>query len=265
MAASSERICALVVDDEAPARRRLVDRLTKDRQVGRVLEAEDGVDAVRLIQEAKPDIVFLDVQMPGVDGFGVINAIGADKMPLTVFVTAFDHFAIKAFEADAIDYLLKPFSSKRYEATMERAKRRLRDPRATGDHSTLFGPELVNLIAKRSKPGEIWEWIVVKTRDDARLIMTQDIDWVGGSGVYVTVHAGGEEFLYRSSLATVANRLDPFRFVRIHRSSIVNLRSIAILERRSHGDFGVVLKDGTRLVMSRSYRSHVEAMLGQNL
>jgi len=265
MAVSSERICALVVDDEAPARRRLVDRLTKDRQVGRVLEAEDGVDAVRLIQEAKPDIVFLDVQMPGVDGFGVINAIGADKMPLTVFVTAFDHFAIKAFEADAIDYLLKPFSSKRYEATMERAKRRLRDPRATGDHSTLFGPELVNLIAKRSKPGEIWEWIVVKTRDDARLIMTQDIDWVGGSGVYVTVHAGGEEFLYRSSLATVANRLDPFRFVRIHRSSIVNLRSIAILERRSHGDFGVVLKDGTRLVMSRSYRSHVEAMLGQNL
>jgi len=265
MAVSSERICALVVDDEAPARRRLVDRLTKDRQVGRVLEAEDGVDAVRLIQEAKPDIVFLDVQMPGVDGFGVINAIGADKMPLTVFVTAFDHFAIKAFEADAIDYLLKPFSSKRYEATMERAKRRLRDPRATGDHSTLFGPELVNLIAKRSKPGEIWEWIVVKTRDDARLIMTQDIDWVGGSGVYVTVHAGGEEFLYRSSLATVANRLDPFRFVRIHRSSIVNLRSIAILERRSHGDLGVVLKDGTRLVMSRSYRSHVEAMLGQNL
>ena len=265
MAVSSERICALVVDDEAPARRRLVDRLTKDRQVGRVLEAEDGVDAVRLIQEAKPDIVFLDVQMPGVDGFGVINAIGADKMPLTVFVTAFDHFAIKAFEADAIDYLLKPFSSKRYEATMERAKRRLRDPRATGDHSTLFGPELVNLIAKRAKPGEIWDWIVVRSPNDARLIMTQDIDWVQASGVYVTVHTAGEKFLYRSALATVASRLDPFRFIRIHRSSIVNIKSIALLERQSHGDFKVLLRDGTGLVMSRTYRAEVEARLGQNI
>jgi len=265
MAASSEPLCALVVDDEAPARRRLVDRLTKDRQIGRVIEAEDGVEAVRLIQKAKPDIVFLDVQMPGVDGFGVIDAIGVDKMPLTVFVTAFDHFAVKAFEADAIDYLLKPFSSKRYEATMERVKRRLSDPRGGTGHLGPFGPELVNLIAKRTKPGELWEWIVVRSRDDARLIMTQDIDWIGGSGVYVTVHVGGEEFLYRSSLATVANRLDPFRFVRIHRSSIVNLRSIAVLERRSHGEFGVLLKDGTRLVLSRSYRDHVEAMLGQNL
>jgi len=265
MEAKSKPIRALVVDDEAPARRRLVDRLKKDPDIGRILEAENGVDAVTLIQKSKPDIVFLDVQMPGVDGFGVIDAIGLDDMPLTVFVTAYDHFALKAFEADAVDYLLKPFGNKRYDSTMERVKRRLQDQGSKKANGGSFGPELVNLIAKRSKPGEIWEWIVVKTRDDARLIMTQDIDWVGGSGVYVTVHAGGEEFLYRSSLATVANRLDPFRFVRIHRSSIVNLRSIAILERRSHGDFGVVLKDGTRLVMSRSYRSHVEAMLGQNL
>jgi len=242
-----------------------VELLAKDRDVGRILEARNGVAAVTLIQDERPDILLLDVQMPGLDGFGVIDAIGAEDMPLTVFVTAYDQFAVQAFEADAIDYLLKPFSSKRYEATMERAKRHLCDRRAAGDHSGSFGPELVNLIAKRSKPGEIWQWIVVKTRDDARLIMTQDIDWVGGSGVYVTVHVGGEEFLYRSSLATVANRLDPFGFVRIHRSSIVNLRSIALLERRSHGDLGVVLKDGTRLVMSRSYRAHVEAMLGQNL
>jgi two-component system LytT family response regulator len=265
MEAKPEPLCALVVDDEAPARRRLVDRLTRDRDVGRVLEAENGVSAVRLIQKSKPDIVFLDVQMPGVDGFGVIDAIGLDHMPLTVFVTAYDHFAIKAFETDAIDYLLKPFGSKRYETTMERVKRRLRDPRWTRPASGGFGPELVNLVTKRSKPGEIWDWIVIRSRDDARLIMTRDIDWVEASGVYVTVHTAGEEFLYRASLATVAERLDPFRFVRIHRSSIVNLRSIALLERRSHGEFGVVLKDGTQLVMSRSYRSHVENMLGQNL
>jgi two-component system LytT family response regulator len=265
MEAKPEPLCALVVDDEAPARRRLVDRLMRDRDVGRVLEAENGVAAVRLIQKSKPDIVFLDVQMPGVDGFGVIDAIGLDHMPLTVFVTAYDHFAIKAFETDAIDYLLKPFGNKRYETTMERVKRRLRDPGSTGDASSAFGPELINLVTKRSKPGEIWDWIVIRSRDDARLIMTQDIDWVEASGVYVTVHTAGDEFLYRASLATVADRLDPFRFVRIHRSSIVNLRSIAVLERRSHGDFGVVMKDGTQLVMSRSYRSHVEEMLGQNL
>ena len=265
MDAKPEPLCALVVDDEAPARRRLVDRLTRDRDIGRVLEADNGVAAVRLIQKSRPDIVFLDVQMPGVDGFGVIDAIGVQNMPLTVFVTAYDHFAIKAFETDAIDYLLKPFGNQRYQATMERAKRRLGDPRLAHGSSGSFGPELINLVAKRSKPGEIWDWIVVRSRDDARLIMTQDIDWVEAAGVYVTVHTAGEEFLYRASLATVADRLDPFRFVRIHRSSIVNLRSIAILERRSHGEFGVVLKDGTRLVMSRSYRSHVEAMLGQNL
>lgn len=265
MEAKPEPFCALVVDDEAPARRRLVDRLMKDRDVGRVLEADNGVAAVRLIQKSRPDIVFLDVQMPGVDGFGVIDAVGVKNMPLTVFVTAYDHFAIKAFETDAIDYLLKPFGGRRYEATMERVKRRLGDPRSTNGSAGSFGPELMNLVAKRSKPGEIWDWIVIRSREDARLIMTQDIDWVEASGVYVTVHTGGEEFLYRASLATVADRLDPFRFVRIHRSSIVNLRSIAVLERRSHGEFGVTLKDGTQLVMSRSYRSHVEAMLGQNL
>jgi len=264
MASQPKKIRALVIDDETPARRRLVDRLKKDPDVGRILEAENGATAVALIQEAKPDIVFLDVQMPGVDGFGVIDAIGLDAMPLTIFVTAYDHFAVKAFETDAIDYLLKPFGNKRYEWTMERAKRRLRDEQSRKDHPA-FGPELVNLIAKRSKPGEIWDWIVVRSRDDARLIMARDIDWIEASGVYVTLHVAGEAFLYRAALTTVADRLDPFRFVRIHRSSIVNLRSIRLLERRTHGEFGVVLRDGTRLVLSRSYRDHVEAMLGQNL
>jgi two-component system LytT family response regulator len=254
------------VDDEAPARRRLVDLLAKDRDIGKVLEAENGVGAVALIEKARPDIVFLDVQMPGVDGFGVIDAIGAENMPLTVFVTAYDRFALQAFEADALDYLLKPFSDRRFEKTIERIKGRLQDLRATGSNDeTSFGPELLKLVAKRSKPGELWDWIVVKSRDSTRLIMTQDIDWIQAAGVYVTVHAGGEEFLYRAALSSVANRLDPFRFVRIHRSSIVNLRSIACLERRSHGEFEVMLKDGAQLMMSRTYRAEVEAMLGQSL
>jgi len=230
------------------------------------LEAANGVAAIALIQQAKPDIVFLDVQMPEIDGFGVISAVGPDDMPLTVFVTAYDHFALQAFEADAIDYLLKPFGNKRYERTIERMKKRLHDRRSkNSDSSGSFGPELLKLVARRNKPGEIWDWIVVKSRDTARLVMTRDIDWIEAAGVYVTIHVGGENFLYRSGLATVASRLDPFQFIRIHRSSIVNLRSIALLERRSHGEFAVLLRNGTHLMMSRSYRAEVEAMLGQNL
>jgi two-component system LytT family response regulator len=261
-----EQICVLVVDDEAPARRRLMDLLARDRDVGRVLEARNGVAAVTLIQDEQPDIVLLDVQMPGLDGFGVIDALGAEKMPLTVFVTAYDQFALQAFEADAVDYLLKPFGDARYEKTMNRAKKRLDEIRAgpSGD-AGVVGPELLKLVAKRAQPGEIWDWIVVKTRTATRLLMTQDIDWIEAAGVYVTVHVGGEEFLYRAGLATVASRLDPFRFVRIHRSSIVNLKSVAFLERRSHGEFDVVLKDGAHLMMSRNYRADVEAMLGQPL
>ncbi|WP_206366392.1 LytR/AlgR family response regulator transcription factor [Sphingomonas gei] len=266
MASQPKPLCALVVDDEAPARRRICDLLARDDDVASVLRAENGVAAIDMIQRSRPDIVFLDVQMPGVDGFGVVEAIGPENMPLTVFVTAYDHFAIRAFEVEAIDYLLKPFSGRRYEQTMERVKERLADPRPTeGDSAGGFGPELLELVAKRATPGAIWDWIAVKSRDTTRLLMSEDIDWIEAAGVYVTVHSKGDAFLYRAGLAAVANRLDPFRFVRIHRSHIVNVRSIASLERRSHGEFEVMLKTGTRLMMSRTYRGEVEAILGQPL
>jgi two-component system LytT family response regulator len=266
MKASPESIRVLVVDDEAPARKRMMDLLAKDRDVGQILEAKNGVDAVQLIQDAHPDIVFLDVQMPGVDGFGVIDALGAENMPLTVFVTAYDQFAVQAFEAEAIDYLLKPFGDSRYEKMMERVKRRLAESRADDASApNAFGPEVLKLAARHVEPGEIWNWMVVKKRDATQLVMTQDIDWIEAAGVYVTLHSGGEEFLYRAGLAAVANRLDPSVFVRIHRSSVVNLKAVAFLERRSHGEFEIVLKDGTRLMLSRSYRAEVETVLGQSL
>lgn len=266
MASHPEPLCVLVVDDEAPARRRIADLLAKDKDIETVLHAENGAAAITMIRDMRPDIVFLDVQMPGVDGFGVIEAIGPDSMPLTVFVTAYDRFAIRAFDVDAIDYLLKPFSDRRYEQTVERVKKRLGDRRSQDSGSaSSFGPELLKLVAKRTKPGEIWDWIVVKSRDTTRLVMTEDIDWIEAAGVYVTVHSRGESFLYRAGLAAVASRLDPFRFVRIHRSSIVNVGAIAFLERRSHGEFEVMLKNGARLMMSRTYRGEVEAILGQPL
>ncbi|MDP5281425.1 LytTR family transcriptional regulator DNA-binding domain-containing protein [Sphingomonas sp. DG1-23] len=264
MAAHPERLSALVVDDEVPARRRIADLLAKDEDIAAVRSAGNGIAAIEMIESARPDIVFLDVQMPGLDGFGVVEAIGAENMPLTVFVTAYDHFAIRAFEAEAIDYLLKPFSDRRYERMMQRVKQRLQDRRSTeSDDANVFGPELLKLVARRASPGEIWDWIAVKSRDTTRLLLTDDIDWIEAAGVYVTVHSKGEEFLYRAGLAAVASRLDPFRFVRIHRSHIVNVRSIAFLERRSHGEFEVMLKTGNRLMMSRTYRGEVEAILGQ--
>ena len=261
-----EPICVLVVDDEAPARRRLIELLGRDRDINRIMEAKNGVAAVALIQQERPDIVLLDVQMPGLDGFRVVEALGAENMPLTVFVTAHDRFALQAFEADAVDYLLKPFGDTRFEKTMERAKRRLREIGAgVSDNEGRIGPELLKLISKRDKPGEIWDWMVVKTRTATRLVMTQEIDWIEAAGVYVTLHVGADEFLYRANLGAVAKRLDPFQFVRVHRSSIVNVRSIALLERRSHAEFEIVLKNGRRLMLSRNYRAHLEAMLGQSL
>jgi len=259
-------IRVVVVDDEPIAREGVRRQLEREPGVEIVAECGDGLEAIEAIRQHNPDLVFLDVQMPGLDGFGVIDALGAENMPLTVFVTAYDQFAVQAFEADAVDYLLKPFGDTRYEKTMQRAKKRLDEIRSgAAEDGGSVGPELLKLVAKRSQPGEIWEWMVVKTRTATRLLMTREIDWVEAAGVYVTIHAGGEEFLYRANLGTVASRLDPFRFVRVHRSAIVNLQSIALLERRSHGEFEIMLKDGTHLMLSRNYRANVEAMLGQPL
>jgi two-component system LytT family response regulator len=250
----------LIVDDEAPARRRLRDMLSDDAQIGTIAEAENGLAAIEAIESEAPDIVFLDVQMPEVDGFGVIAAIGADRMPLTIFVTAYDQYALKAFDADAVDYLLKPFGNKRFYQAMARAKLRLQNAKTQG-----LGPSVLDLVAKRDGPGELWDWIVIKGGGVTKLVMASEIDWIEAAGVYVNLHFQGKECVYRSSLAAVTKRLDPVRFVRIHRSSVVNIKAIAHLEPISHGEFEVVLRNGTRLILSRSFRAEVEKRLGQSL
>jgi two-component system LytT family response regulator len=240
--------------------------LAKDHDVGSILDAGDGVEAIAMIQEEQPDVVFLGVQMPGVDGLGVIEALGAANMPVTVFVSAYDRFALQAFEADATDYLLKPFSAARYEQAMERVRRRLREVHAgqvTEPNS--FGPELPELASRRLTPGAIWQWMAVTTRDSTRLVVTEEIDWIEAAGVNLILHAGSDKFLYRADLDEVASHLDPFQFVRIHQSTMVNLRSVARFERRFHGEFGVVLKNGARLTLNRTYRADVEMALGQSL
>ncbi len=257
---SHSRIRVLVVDDEAPARKRLSDLLKEDEDVDVVLEAENGIAAVEVIEKEHPDIVFLDVQMPGIDGFGVIDALGADHMPLTIFVTAYDRYALKAFDIDAIDYLLKPFGNKRYQQAITKAKARLQS-----GGSNALGPNILDLIAKKAEPGEIWDWLVIKGGGATRFVLASEIDWIEAAGVYVNLHAQGKEYVYRASLAAVTKRLDPLRFVRIHRSSAVNIRAIVQLEPISHGEFEVLLRDGARLILSRNFRSDVEKRLGQSL
>lgn len=260
MARPAELLRVLVVDDEAPARQRLVDLLNKDAQVRSVLEAANGKAAVEIIGREALDLVFLDVQMPELDGLQVIETVGAAAMPLTVFVTAYDKHAIRAFEANALDYLLKPFSDERWEAALSRAKSR---------HNELsvreFGHRVLRMLTARPQAGRYLDRLVVKGSGTTRFVRLAEIDWIEGAGVYVNLHVAGKELLYRSALNELSRQLDPTRFIRVHRSSIVNIDSILELQPISHGEFELVLKDGHRIRVSRTYRLELEKRLGQSL
>lgn len=256
-----EKICVLVVDDEAPARQRLIDLLRKEPVAATILEAENGAAAVAAIEDRRPDLVFLDVQMPEMDGLGVMEAVGPEAMPLTVLVTAYDQHAVRAFEANALDYLLKPFSDERFEATMARAKTRL-DERSISE----FGQRVMKMVAAAPAGAERrLDRLVVKSAGTTRFIRVIDVDWIEAAGVYVTLHVGGKELLYRAALNDLAERLDPRRFVRVHRSALVNIESIVQLEPMSHGEFEAVIKNGSRARVSRTYRALLEKRLGQPL
>jgi len=246
----------LVVDDEEPARQRLIDVLRKDANIAEVMEATDGMSAVTMIERENPDLVFLDVQMPELDGLGVIEAVGAAEMPLTVFVTAYDQHAIRAFEANALDYLLKPYSDERLEAALARARTRLTETQAGS---------LLRLVAAAPRAERYLDRLVVKSGGVTRFLRVDEIDWIEGAGVYVNLHVAGKSLLYRSPLTQLAANLDPERFIRVHRSAIVNIDSIVQLDAVSHGEFDVTLRDGSVARVSRTYRALLERRLGQPL
>ena len=253
-------IRALIVDDEAPARQRIADLLSQDPEVSSMQEAGDGATAVRMIRSEKPDLVLLDVQMPEIDGLEVIEAVGLENMPFTVFVTAYDQHAIRAFEANALDYLLKPFSDERFEAMLTRVKARRDDL-----HLREFGQSVARVIAMQATETRHLDRLAIKTDGITKFVRVEDIDWIEAAGVYVTLHASGKTFLYRASLTNLEQSLDASLFLRIHRSVIVNIESIVQLEPLSHGEFEVLLKDGSHPRASRTYRSALEQRLGQEL
>jgi two-component system LytT family response regulator len=258
------RLRVLVADDEAPARRVIARLLAGHADIAVVAECADGADAARRIAEHRPELIFLDVVMPELDGFAVIERVGVDAMPPVVFVTAFDRFATRAFDVHALDYLVKPFSDARFEATLARARQRLveRDaPRLAAELRAL----LDGRVAARPgepEPAAAAQRFLVKLGNRTSIITAGEIDWIEAQGYYVTLHVGGAAHLHRQAIGALEAELDPRAFARIDRSAIVNLARIRELRRHSDGRWVARLIDGTELPVSRRRREQLLHRLG---
>ncbi len=227
-----------IVDDEPLARQVVRLLLANDRELTVVGECS-GVDAAELIAREKPDILFLDIQMPEVDGFDVLERVGADTVPAIVFVTAYDEYALRAFEVHALDYLLKPFDDRRFFAALSRAK------------------ELV----RAKTPSTFVRRFLVRTRDKVLFLKTDDLEWIEAADYYASLHAGGKSYLLRQTMAELERQLDPAKFVRVHRSAIVNIDRVKEMHPLFRGDSVLVLADGTQLRLSRARREEFERRL----
>ena len=256
-------ITAVVADDEKPARVRLTELLYREPDVELIGTASDGREALDVLRSRKPDLLFLDVQMPQLDGFGVLAQLAPDDTPITVLVTAYDKYAIQAFDAHAIDYLLKPFSDQRFDHAITRARKYIGSVAGRGlaDELTAAAEECRSVDARS---GHL-ERLVLKSNGCITFLDAADVDWIEAAGVYVYLHAGTKSYLYRSSVTQLLQRLDPRRFVRIHRSAAVNTSRIRELRPVSHGDYTLIVNDGTELTLSRAYRAGVEAWLRQRI
>ena len=246
------KIRALIVDDEPLAREGVALALAAEHDVEIVGACGDGPSAVRAIRELAPDLVFLDVKMPGLDGFAVINEIGTDKMPPVIFLTAYEEHALRAFRVNALDYLLKPIDAEDLRKSLERARRR----RAQDELGAWRGElrALVAAVAHERQAADTAERILVRTNGRVHVLDPLKIDWVEAAGDYVTIHAAGKSHLVRDSLRNIETRLAPHGFLRIHRSTLVKLATIRELIAKDSGDHEVVLHDGTVLRLSRNYK-----------
>jgi two-component system, LytTR family, response regulator len=252
------KIRTLVVDDEPMGRERVLSLLQQEDDVEVIGECSDGTQAIAAIQQHAPDLVFLDVQMPGSTGFGVIDAVGPARMPTVIFVTAYDEYALKAFEYHALDYLLKPFNRDRFQETLKHARASLERRRA-GD----LGRRLLALVNDIKPETPRLERLVVKSGGRVFFLRTDEIDWIEAAGNYVRLHLGEESHLFRETMNRMEQRLDAKRFVRIHRSRIVNTERIKELQPWFNGEYVVILRNGTRLTLSRGYRDRLQDQLGK--
>ena len=252
------KIRTLIVDDEPLARGRLAQLLKTEAEIELIGESDNGRDALAKIKKDSPALVFLDVQMPELDGFGVVAALSAEKLPAIVFVTAHDKFALKAFEVHAVDYLLKPFDRERFQTALRRAIDRLKQKQ-----SNQLSTQLSALLADLKPESKFADRISVKSSGRIIFVKVEDLDWVEGADNYVSLHVGSETHLLRETMAAFEARLDPGKFTRISRSAIVNLERIKELQPLFHGEYVILLRDGTRLTLSRTYREKLDRILGK--
>ncbi len=257
---ATPKIRALVVDDEPLARRRIRKLLARDADVEVIGDCANGYEAIEAIGRQNPDLVFLDVQMPEVDGFAVLERINQSALPFVIFVTAYDQYALKAFEVSAVDYLLKPFDRKRFEQALSRAKSRLNTERG----SELNQQTLALLQELRARSQHL-ERLLIKSGGRAFFLKTEEIDWIAAEGKYVRLHVANESHLLREGMSVIEGQLDPRQFLRIHRSTIVNLDRVKELQPWFHHEYRVVLRDGTKLMLSRSCRKRLAEILGERL
>jgi two-component system LytT family response regulator len=261
----TSKIRTLVVDDEPVARARVLSLLRNETDIEVVGECSTGPQAVSVIEATSPDLVFLDVQMPQMDGFALARTLGQD-MPAVVFVTAYDEYALQAFEIHALDYLLKPFSAERFKSALTHVRQHIAKRQADRQLPTRL-PEIQRPEPGPGRAGEHVrrDRLVIKSSGRIYFIRIQDIDWCEASGNYVRLHIGEQTHLVRGTMSHLESQLDPAQFVRIHRSAIVNVERIQELRSSFNGEYLITLNDKTRLTLSRGYREGLQARLGKTL
>lgn len=258
--ADARQIRVLVVDDEPLARDMIREMLKDDKDVEIIRECVNGHEMVAAVEESTPDLIFLDVQMPEVDGFEALEALKHSRLPNIIFVTAYDQYAVRAFEVHALDYLLKPFDRERFDASWQRAKAQIQKDR-NGD----LDQRILALLEELKAGSKYLERLVIKSGGRVFFLETDDIDWIEAEGNYVSVHSGKKGHLLRETITSLESQLDPKKFLRIHRSSIVRLDRIKELQPWFHGEYRVILQDGMQLTLSRNYRENLQEALGKSL
>jgi len=250
----------IIADDERLARKKLRILLSSEPGIEIVAECSDGKETLTALGARKPDLLLLDVQMPDMDGFGVLRAIPPDEMPVVIFTTAYDQYAVKAFETHALDYLLKPFDRDRLHSAINRA--RVEFLRSRGRETT---SRILDFLTQNKPEPQVDRRLAFKSGGRVVFLDLDEIDWLSAAANYVTLRVGAESYLLREGIGHISERLDPKKFVRIHRSTIVNVKKIKQVEPVNSGEFIVVLKDGKELSCSRGYRAGLQQLIDKNL
>ena len=258
--AGTAPIRVLIVDDEPLAREKIKGMAKDDPDLSVVGECSNGAEAVEAVRTLRPDLLLLDVQMPEMGGFAVLEALESEGLPPVIFITAFDNYAVRAFEVHALDYLLKPFDRERFAAAMGRAKAQIRREQSGGVDS-----RILSLLEQLREAPKYQERLVIKSNGRVFFLHVDEVEWIEAEGNYVSIHAGKKAHLLRETISGMEAQLDPQKFIRVHRSAIVNLNRVKELQPWSHGEYRIILKDGTQLTLSRSYREKLQAALGNNL